>query len=72
MLEDPYEYEPESKPRLIIPALIWLGVIISSIVIALMLTGCATESFQGLCAIQQTGQTDSGVPVIRVYCEAQS
>lgn len=43
MLEDPYEYGWQEKPRLIIPALIWLGIIIASIVLALMLTGCATE-----------------------------
>lgn len=68
----PLEIYPEGgyKPGLIIPALIWLGVIVASIVIALMLTGCA-QTFQGTCALEVLGKTDSGFTVVRTYCEAK-
>jgi hypothetical protein len=66
--------ECEGKPRLIIPALIWLGVIIASIVIAVMLTGCAetpTNVFplEGTCAVLPVGTTDSGISVYRFRCQ---
>lgn len=46
----PLEIHPERsgqerKPLLIIPALIWLGIVIATIVIALQLSGCAAERF---------------------------
>lgn len=71
MLEDPYEYAPE-KPRLIIPALIWLGCIAAAIFIAVQLSGCATAApFQGVCALKPLGQNDQGIVVVLAHCEAR-
>lgn len=70
--ERSYPEEPENRPRLIVPALIWLCTIAAVIVIALQLSGCAQTTFQGLCALQPAGMTDSGVAVFHTYCEAQS
>lgn len=65
------EFQREEKPRLIVPALIWLGVIAASIVIALMLTGCAQTTFQGTCALKPMGQDENGHVYVVAYCEAR-
>lgn len=35
--------EPEEKPKLIFPVLIWFCIIVLSIFVALQLTGCAVD-----------------------------
>lgn len=43
---------------------------IAVLLLALLVSGCAT-SFVGLCGVQPLGQTDTGVVVASVRCEAQ-
>lgn len=63
---------PERKPRLIIPVIIWFGLIVGVGMLLVGLSGCApAATFTGICALQPVGVTDGGVAVARVHCEAQ-
>lgn len=39
-------------------------------ILILVLSGCASGPFVGWCVVPQSGQTDGGLPVIRVVCKA--
>ena len=71
MLEDPFywnEQSPQKRPRLIVPALIWLAVIVAAIVSVAIVAGCATSAPVPVCtkwqAFQATGNDGSTVIVI--------
>jgi hypothetical protein len=74
--EDAFDdYEPR-KPRLILPVSLWAGGLLAVVLGLVLLTGCAQgpqkiATFQGLCALQPAGKTDSGVAVFHTYCEAR-
>lgn len=40
------------------------------VIAAALVSGCASKPFVGWCAVPQAGQTDSGVPIVRVLCKA--
>jgi hypothetical protein len=68
-------YEPARKPKLILPVALWAGFLLAVVLGLAALPGCAQEpqkisTFQGLCALQPAGRTDSGVAVFHTYCEA--
>ena len=71
MLEDPFywnEQSPQKRPRLIVPALIWLAVIVAAIVSVAIVAGCATPAPVPLCAkwkaYQAIGNDGSQVIII--------
>lgn len=63
--------EPEEKPRLIIPVLLWLAILGVLIGSGVILTGCAQTEFAGVCVFDEVGKTDQGFVVARTYCKAR-
>lgn len=65
------------KPRLILPVLIWLAIIVSVIAFSLTLPGCSTQPIQvamptqGICAFMHIGETEQGANVFRYKCQAE-
>lgn len=47
-----------------------MNSIICAIVAALVLTGCAQTTFQGVCALKILGKDERGYVVAQTYCEA--
>lgn len=52
--------------HVILPWLLWLAFIIGTVY---ALAGCST--FSGTCIMKPVGMTDSGLAVVRTYCEAE-
>jgi hypothetical protein len=42
---------------------------IGTILLILGMTGCATQSFDGICGFVLVGQNEAGVAFARVHCE---
>lgn len=61
--------------NLIVPVLVWIGVVGAVLVIVTHLTGCAaiTEEkvWQRVCYEQFLGKADNGLLVVRHYCVSE-
>lgn len=62
--------EIKSKRMVVLPWLIWLCSFVGMVVLFLMLSGCAAETFHGTCALKLLGQNENGHVIAQTYCES--
>lgn len=62
--------EPEEKPRLIIPVLLWLAILGVLIGSGFLLGGCATEIRTEVCYLRFMGKTEEGYTVVMSACQS--
>ena len=56
----------DEQERTTLGVFLW---ILALVLLVVILPGCAS-SFQGICGARPLGQTDGGVAVLQVHCEA--
>lgn len=66
--------EPEEKPRLIIPVLLWLAILGVLIGSGFLLNGCATQAKEEIvaqvCYLRFMGKTEEGYTVVMQACQS--
>ncbi len=66
-----------SKPRLTLPVLVGILIVVAVMTIMLTLPGCSTQPTQvampsqGVCAFMHAGTTEQGAQVFRYICRAE-
>lgn len=69
MMEIHPEYQKTAKPRpIILPLIIWIGVILAVLVLMAGLSGCATTEESKVCFMKLLGQTEQGYSVVVQSC----
>lgn len=63
---------PERKPRLIIPVLIWIGLLLGVGMLLVGLSGCAdtAEIRAEVCYLKFMGNTEDGYTVVMSACQS--
>lgn len=58
-----------TRRPIILPWLLWFATVVLVIGGVVVLSGCATESFSGVCALKPIGQDERGLTYVMAYCE---